>query len=257
MAERDLGTLPGDGTPEVRSGRVNNGDRIDTFSFRLENPGNINMALTGMNDNANFRLFRDVNGDGDIDGGDREIQSSSYGGNHDEEITVANQEAGAYLIEVTQGDRGVNTRYDLSVSTTPFRAPSNLLPIETEVGSLRNTRNYRDRVGVTDTSDIYRFRLERTSDFSLLLDGLSNDADVRLIRDNNGNRGVDSGEVLAISAFGGTTPDQIGISNLAAGNYYVQVYQYSGDTDYTLSLSPSLDLASSSDASRMSLFTAK
>jgi hypothetical protein len=256
MAERHIGSLPPDGTPEHRSGRVNNGDRIDDFSFTLENPGNINVALTGMDGNANLELYQDVNRNRQIDSGDRLIQSSSYAGNHDEEITLANQEAGDYLIKVSQASRGINTRYDLRVSTTPFRNPSNLLPIETEVGTLRNTRDYQERVGDTDTSDIYYFRLQRTSDFSLLLDGLSDDADVRLIRDNNGNRVVDPGEEIARSAFGGNTPDRIGISNLAAGDYYVQVYQFNGNTDYHLTMAPNSSLAPSSDFA-MSLLTAK
>jgi hypothetical protein len=65
---------------------------------------------------------------------------------------------------------------------------------------------------------------------------LSNDADVRLIRDANNNGIIDSGEEITRSSSGSTYSEGINWS-LGVGNYFVQVYQYSSDTNYNLSLS--------------------
>ena len=85
--------------------------------------------------------------------------------------------------------------------------------------------------------------MNRTSNLSVSLTGLSADADIRLIRDTNSNLTIDpnslfaSGEVLAVSRLGGTANELITLNNLAAGeNYHVQVAHFSGNTNYTLSL---------------------
>jgi hypothetical protein len=61
----------------------------------------------------------------------------------------------------------------------------------------------------------------------LSLTGLSADADVQLLNS--------SGGVIFSSTAGGTTSESI-THQLSAGTYYVRVYQYSGNTNYTLSL---------------------
>jgi hypothetical protein len=87
-----------------------------------------------------------------------------------------------------------------------------------------------------EPSDIYRFSLGATSNINLTLSGLSNDADIRLIQDVNNNGIIDSGEEITRSSWSSNYSEGIN-SSLGAGNYFVQVYQYNGDTNYNLSLS--------------------
>jgi hypothetical protein len=239
MAEFTLGTLSS--TPTVSSNFVGSSDYSDLYSFNLSSTSNINLALTGMSNDADVTLYQDTNNNGVIDSSDRYVGGSAYGSNHDEAINVANQAAGNYLVDVHQysGD----TKYDLRLSATTGDPISNLLPTETEVGTLSSTRTFYDSVGSTDTADVYHFSVNSSGTFRLSLTGLSNDADVRLIHDTNSNLAVDpnvtypSGEVVADSRNGGTSSESITASLTAGDNYFVQVYQYNGDTSYNLSMS--------------------
>ncbi len=232
MAEFTLGTLSS--TPTVASNFVGTSDTSDLYSFNLSTTGNINLAVTGMSADADVRLYRDLNNNGLIDATDTFVSSSARGGNSDDAINVSNQAAGNYLVQVNQfsGD----TKYDLRLSTTFSSSPSNILPTETEVGSLSGSRTFYDNVGSTDTADVYHFSLSSSRNFSLSLTGLSADADVRLIQDRNSNLAVDSGEVIASSAAGGITSESINAFLNAGDNYFVEVYQFSGNTNYTLTL---------------------
>lgn len=233
-AEFNIGSLSA--TPFVASNSVSSSDTSDTFSFSLSSTKDINLALTGMSADADVRLYRD-NGTtiGVIDSGDTLIGSSAYAGNHDEAINAGSQPAGNYLVQVYRfsGD----TKYDLRLSATNDYTPSNLLPTEVEVGTLSSTRTFSDWVGTTDTADVYHFIVPSTKNFTLSMTGLSADADVRLIRDYNSNLGVDPGEVIASSAHAGSTSESITASLTAGDNYFVEVYQYSGNTNYNLSMS--------------------
>ncbi len=210
---------------------VSSTDTADTYHFNLSNTSNFNLSLTGLSNDADVRLIRDANNNGFIDSGE-EITRSSRGGSLDESINFSSLSAGSYFAQVYQfsGD----TNYTLRLST---QNPSDLLATETNIGTLSGTRTFSDSVNSTDTSDIYRFSLGASSNFNLTLTGLSNDADVRLIRDANNNGIFDAGEEMARSSYTGTGSEWISQSSLAAGNYFVQVYQYSGDTNYNLSVS--------------------
>ncbi len=234
MAEFNLGTLSD--TPIVASNFVGDSDTQDIFSFSLDSTGNINLALTGLSADADVQLYRDDNNNGVIDSTDTYIDSSARGGNDDDTINVESQAAGNYLVEVYQysGD----TKYDLRLSTTPTYTASNLLPTETEVDNLSGTQSFYDSVGENDTADVYHFILDSARNFSLSLTDLSSDADVRLIQDRNSNLVVDADDVIASSTFGSTDSESIS-EFLSAGEYFVQVYQYTTNTDfndYTLTL---------------------
>lgn len=91
-------------------------------------------------------------------------------------------------------------------------------------------------VSSSDPQDYYVFRLASKSNFSLKLTGLKADADVELIKDSNGDQVRQSSEVLAASINAGAHDEAIN-KTLDPGTYYVRVFQYSGNTPYTLSLS--------------------
>jgi hypothetical protein len=69
---------------------------------------------------------------------------------------------------------------------------------------------------------------------SLRLSGLSQDLDLRLVRDSNNNGIADSGDLIFASRNSGTAVDQINRS-LRAGTYFAQVYQFgSNSSNYQL-----------------------
>ena len=237
MAEFSLGALRT--IPRVTRNFVGYNDTQDTFSFSLNETSNINLALTGLMADAGVTLYRDDNNNGVIDSTDTYIAGSFLAGQNDESINLESQMAGNYLVEVSQFSG--NTRYNLRLSSTSPQSPSNLLPTEAEVGSLSGTQTFYDDVGENDTSDVYHFVLNSDGNFSLSLTGLSSDADVRLIQDSNSNLRVDRGEEIAISGLGSTSSESIS-QYLSAGDYFVQVYQYTPNTSfnsYNLSLTAS------------------
>ncbi|MEB3826121.1 C2 family cysteine protease [Phormidium sp. CCY1219] len=104
-----------------------------------------------------------------------------------------------------------------------------------DLGTLNGTLTRSDFVGDSDLEDWYRFSIDRTSDFSLILDGLSADADVELFQDSDGNGEVDFNEVLSSSEAASTSPEAINL-NLDRGTYSLRVKQYEGDTNYNLTV---------------------
>ncbi|MFN7416238.1 MAG: C2 family cysteine protease [Dolichospermum sp.] len=109
----------------------------------------------------------------------------------------------------------------------PVDNAGNTLATARAVGALTATQSFSDWVGSADTNDYYSFNVGTQSNFSLSLTGLSADADVQLLNS--------SGGVISRSQAFGTTSESI-TCQLSAGTYYARVYQFSGDTNYSLSL---------------------
>jgi len=120
---------------------------------------------------------------------------------------------------------------------TPILITDNTLATANNLGSLTGTITRNGFVGSSDTVDFYRLNLAGSS-LNLTLTGLSSDADLQLLRDLNGNGVVDSNEIIAYSNRGGSNDESINLHGLTSGEYFVQVSRYSGDTNYTLRLSP-------------------
>ncbi|MDB9451891.1 PPC domain-containing protein, partial [Dolichospermum circinale] len=110
---------------------------------------------------------------------------------------------------------------------TPVDNAGNTLATARAVGTLTATQSFSDWVGSLDTNDYYSFNVGTQSNFSLSLTGLSADADVQLLNS--------SGGVITTSENGDNTSESI-TRQLSAGTYYARVYQFSGDTNYSLSL---------------------
>ncbi|MEP6515012.1 S8 family peptidase [Microcoleus vaginatus] len=127
----------------------------------------------------------------------------------------------------------------ISASQLNFADPGNSLSIARNIVGVENgSINLTDFVGVGDSNHFYRFDINTKSNFSLRLDGLRADADVKLIQDRNRNGVVDFGETLGYSLESGIVPDVINVSNLAPGTYYVQVSSFlNNSTNYNLNLS--------------------
>jgi hypothetical protein len=244
---RSLGNLTGTTT---RTGFVGSSDLVDYYSFNLTGTGlnSLNLTLTGLNSDADLQLIRDMNSDGVADSGEV-IAYSSRTGFGDESINLHNLTSGQYFVGVRRWSGDSNYTLRLSNDFT-----SNLLAVENNVGTLTGTQTWSNpsyaegetstrRTGIltSDSSDLYRFSLNGVRNVSLSLSGLSagSDLDLRLIQDLNGNGLVDAGEVLATSSHNSNWNEAIN-KNLDAGDYFVQVYRYSGQSNYSLKLAESL-----------------
>ncbi len=116
--------------------------------------------------------------------------------------------------------------------TVPLRLSDSVsqVRINTDINSITDT------VSSFEENDLYRFSLKGRSSFHLTLDGLSEDADVKLIQDKNANGKFDKGETIAYSNNGSTVSESIG-TDLEKGTYYIKVYPYGNiETNYRLSV---------------------
>ena len=109
-------------------------------------------------------------------------------------------------------------------------ASDNSMATARDLGTLGATppTTVNDFVGNSDTHDVARFTIARQIDFRLQLSGLSADADVQLLDSQ--------GRTISSSTRGSNLSEDISRS-LEAGTYFVRVYQYSGATNYDLTLS--------------------
>jgi Bacterial pre-peptidase C-terminal domain len=103
----------------------------------------------------------------------------------------------------------------------------------TNLGVISGIESIRDVVGVNSSkpNSYYRFSINSLSNVNLTLTNLTGDADLRLL-DASGNL-VRQGSLL----FGYTQDESISFANLEAGEYYVRINQFSGDTTFNLNLS--------------------
>lgn len=233
MAEFNTGVLTPNAAPRLTSNFVGKTDPSDVFSFTMGNASKLNVALTNMSQDADLRVYRDVDNNGLLNTNiDTQIGSSTRGGKLDDSVNTR-LGAGNYLAEVAQSSG--NTNYQLRLSATDNI--SNLLPTEVNVGALNGTRTFNDFVGNSDTADVYGFRVAASGNFHLDLTGLAADADVRVIQDFNNNKSVGPGDVIVSASQNGTNPESIDVFLSAGVNYFAQVSQFSGDTSYTLNLS--------------------
>ncbi|MDZ8107809.1 MAG: PPC domain-containing protein [Nostoc sp. DedQUE12a] len=242
MSTRNLGSL--NSTPRsFNSFNVNEADPTDVYKFSIGSTRNINLSLNKISagDDADIALFRDVNGNGILDATDRAsgfVNSSNRINNQDEAINVK-ANAGTYFAEVSRFATGSSGAvfYDLDLSATVPKTTSdfsNLLPKEFVLGNLSGDVTRVGNINDSNTATVYNFSLGFFEGVNIRLTGLSAnaDADIRLIRDLDGDRIVDPGEEVARSAKGLGQSELI--SNIReSGDYFLQVNQFSGSSGYT------------------------
>ncbi|MDZ8068494.1 MAG: pre-peptidase C-terminal domain-containing protein [Nostoc sp. DedQUE08] len=242
MSTVNLGSLAS--TPRPLNGFLNAVEPTDVFRFSIDSTKNINLSLNNIStgDDADLRLFRDVNANGILDATDRIngfIESSTKLGNIDDAINVR-ANAGTYFAEVSRFASGSSggVSYDLDLSATTSNSTggfSNLLPKEFVLGNLSGDVTRFGNVSNNNTADVYNFSLGLFEGVNIRLTGISANADVdiRLIRDLDGDRIVDVGEEVARST-GGLGQAEL-ISNIRqSGDYFLQVNQFSNSSAYTV-----------------------
>lgn len=227
---RNLGTLSS--SPLSLREYVGTDDLDDYYRFQLDQTSNLSLSLTGMTADADLYLIQDANFNGVLEAG--EVLDFSIAANTTaDSIALAGLTAGTYYIGVLQYQG--NTNYLLQATATPTDV-GGTLTTAAQIGVLAGQRSFLGNVSSTDLSDYYRFQLNAPSDLVVTLTGMTSDADIYLIRDFNNNGLVDAGETLGRSLRAGTQSELINLNNLAAGNYFVHVDQFSGRTNYTLTL---------------------
>jgi hypothetical protein len=124
----------------------------------------------------------------------------------------------------SEGRRATSVNFSLT------NDPGNTFNSAFNLGVLNSSHRVANNfVGNTDSNDYYRFTLNNRSNFNLVLNGMSSDADVELFNSD--------GNLLQHSINGGTTPDIIN-QTLEAGVYYIRVFPWGGaNTNYNLNVS--------------------
>lgn len=188
---KDLGNLNNAGNINF-SDSVNVRDVKDFYEFTLTETSEFNLSLTGITSDADVYLIK--GGDSNDDEDTEEIIAASTLKTGDEEIKL-NLAAGSYIIEVFDvlGD----TNYNLELSATP--TTEDPTPTTPDEGSTlrsaiaQDDPNFEVSGNVSDTnqSQFYKFTVKESGIFTADLTDLTEDADVRLIRDYNGNNSID------------------------------------------------------------------
>lgn len=240
MAYIKLGdlTLPGnnDRPPVVQRQTIFPGTALDTFEF-LTPGGNINLSVTGISGggNVNLNLFHDANGNDVLDPGDKFLGSSQRANQLDESVNINGAVLrGKFFAQVEKqvvfGVGDIPVSYTFAASRALL---SNLLPKESELGTLAQDVTRKGEVGNLNTTDVYSFSLKRGDLVRIRLSEQGGDARMRLFQDRNGNKLIDAGERVT----SGTSNQLVirGRFNSPTTDYLLQVNQVSGATQYEVS----------------------
>ena len=199
---------------------VGDSDKHDFYQFEIEDYSQLNISLDELEANANIKL-RNSRG--------RVIEKSTRRGDNFESISTE-LDPGKYYLQVYSHGRGQDTEYELSFDVTemqPDLAGNNRRQAY-NIGELNSSEIFNDFVGANDTEDFYKFRLNETSDVELVLNKLSEDADMKLLDSR--------GQVLQSFPETGSNPELI-FDSLNQGTYYVQISaDFGANTNYELSL---------------------
>jgi hypothetical protein len=215
-------------------------DTLDFRRFSLTNPGSLNVRLDGLSADADLQVIRDINNNGVVDSGEV-LGSSTFGGTTPDVVNLSSLPAGNnYFARVNQFSGATN--YNLTLTAD---YAGNSTAAARNLGTLLGRQSVSDFVGSIDTQDFYRINLAAPGSLNVLLNGLGADADLQVLNS--------AGTIIASSANGGTTPDSVNLTSLAAGTYFVRVNQFIGDTNYNLTLTA--DYAGNSTAAARNLGT--
>jgi hypothetical protein len=200
---------------------VGSTDTNDYYRFTLNNNSNFRLGMNGMSANADVQL---LNSSGGV------ITTSTATGSNSESM-VRTLNAGTYYVRAYPVGNA-NTNYNLSLNATlinpliPADNAGNTLATARNIGNLAGIRKFTDWVGSQDKNDYYRFTLNDESDFSIVLNGMTANADIQLLNS--------SGGVIESSTTAGPTEEAI-FGDLNRGTYYVRIYPVgTASTNYNL-----------------------
>lgn len=245
---RDFGSLTGSTTLNEFVGDV---DAQDVYRLTLSSSSDLNISLQDLSADADLELIQDTNGNGVVEE-DEIIESSALLDNATEAIVANALRAGTYFLLVNTFEG--NTTYNLTVSaiaSTPALSLLNRTPDSSlTVAKVENSAKFSEsgQVSASKLDSYYNFTVGESGVFSANLTGLTGDADLRLIRDFNGNAQVDpvadrngNGfidndeiEVVAWQWERGTSNESIR-AFLQPGTYFLQAKSFNKQTsDYVV-----------------------
>jgi uncharacterized repeat protein (TIGR01451 family) len=234
---RDLGTVIGTINVSDFVGEV---DTVDYYRIVLGTTSDVSISLTGLTQgDDSLVLGSDGDGDGKLDAGEW-LSLSDVEGEDNESVLLKFLPAGEYFVGV--GRVSGNSNYDMTVTATVSGLPSDpagdVPATALDLGVLTSATTVNGFVGDVDAVDVYRFSLSSTMGMEVMLTNLGADADIELYRDTSGDGVLDSDELLTGSYNDSLEADAMTLAGLAAGDYYLIVQQYEGNTAYELTLSP-------------------
>lgn len=234
-AALDAGVL----APEAKiySDYIATSDPDDYYRFTLQDWQQVGLYLYDMSANAQLSLSKDLNGNGAIEPSEVILASESKGAYQDQLTPILGP--GTYTVRVSQalGDTTYSLWMDALAAEIPPPVAGNGVADAFDLGLLDRIHRQSGIVRDNTPNDFYRFQVDRPRDVSVFLDGLSGNADLRLIQDRNGNGLVEPEEIVALSAQGGATLEELQVS-LGPGEYHLWVSRPSGETYYDLTLAP-------------------
>jgi hypothetical protein len=250
---RDFDPLTGSTTLNEFVGDV---DAQDVYRLTLSSSSDLNVKLQDLSADADLELIQDTNGNGFVEE-DEIIESSAAPNNVTEAIATNALPAGTYFLLVKQfeGDTTYNLTVSASASTPALSLPERTADSSLTVAKVENSAKFSEngQVSASKPDNYYSFTVGESGVFSANLTGLTGDADVRLIRDFNGNAQVDpvadrngNGfidddeiEVVAWQWERGTSNESIraflqpGTYFLQAKSFNKQTSDYAVNTDFT------------------------
>jgi hypothetical protein len=231
----------------IGTGRLGSNNTRDSYGFTLSSTQDISFSLSGLQGDADLRLFRASSVNGEFETTE-ELGSSLNSSTTNESINrVLNP--GIYVVQV-DAFRSATTNYRVEVAANlTDRNPKD----QFEVGALTGSQTFAGRINSTNTVDAYRFSINATSELNFSLTGMSGDADLRVGRDANGNGTLETSEIIAKSFRYYNFNESINLRGVRAqgpGDYIVEVYKGPNqplvDTHYRLGLRATPTAASTS-----------
>ncbi|NGZ29106.1 MAG: T9SS type A sorting domain-containing protein, partial [Magnetococcales bacterium] len=211
-------------------------DTNDYYSFVTTTASRFSLTLAGLSNDVDVQLLNRTGG---------VITGSYASGSSNETITVSSLTAGTYFVRVYPYLSSASSNYTLTMAATPLEQSvsdqaGNTQATARSITLSENPQSYNDWAGEGDLDDYYRFVLTGNSSFSLALGNLASDLDVELLNA--------SGGLIAASTASGSAAESISLSTLSAGTYFIDVYSFSGNSNYTLTLSGTLQASSQDQA---------
>ncbi len=217
-------------------------DTVLTFDFKSSQQGEIHGI--GFDDNNRLSRNKTFQLDGTQTWGRqdfRDYAASGEGSNGDwkrYEISVGEFYAGdfSYLTFVNDHDRSPRNAESFFRNVRVFERGEEVSTEQaTDLGNLAGISSRADGLNAANQSDRFSFSLDQTRDFSVILEGLTADANLSLF-DETGE------QLIVTSANSGNITEQLS-QTLAAGNYelLVETTSPNASTDYDLVFSATAD----------------
>jgi hypothetical protein len=224
---------------QTHKGTIGNSNQVDLYKFSLNQISEFSASLGGVTVGTDLNLIWDKNNNGFIDGDER--LATGYASSFSNTPVSMTLAQGTYFVEVrTLSDRISAYELYFAVTAKPSNVPSDpggTLKTAHNIGLVSGSYTAKELVGAIDSTDYYKFTLNKVSEFKATLSGLSKSVNIALIYDANNDGFVESNERLAYG--NGSTFGNIPISEtLPQGTYFIEVKSSSqfDNTLYNLTL---------------------